>query len=55
MLVGYARLPTEDQTSTLQFDTLKAAGCERTVENHGISVAVHARAGLDEALTSLHG
>jgi DNA invertase Pin-like site-specific DNA recombinase len=54
MLVGYARVLTEKQTSTLQFDALKATGCERTVENNAISVAVHARAGLDEALTSLH-
>jgi DNA invertase Pin-like site-specific DNA recombinase len=53
MLVGYARVSTEDQTSALQLDALKAAGCERIFEDKGISGAVRARPGLDDALAAL--
>ena len=52
MLVGYARVSTEDQNLDLQCDALTAAGCERIFEDKASGVRDD-RAGLAEALSHL--
>lgn len=49
MLVGYARVSTEDQKLDLQIDALKSAGCERIFSDK-ISGAQKERPGLKQAL-----
>lgn len=53
MKIGYARVSTEEQNLDLQRHALKAAGCERIFEDHGVSGAATERPGLDKALRSL--
>jgi len=53
MLIGYARVSTDDQNLALQRDALSAAGCERVFEDQGISGTTRVRLGLDSALTAL--
>jgi len=52
MLVGYARVSTQEQTLSLQEDELKKAGCERIFNDtvSGAKWGAHERAGLTEAL-----
>jgi DNA invertase Pin-like site-specific DNA recombinase len=52
MLVGYARVSTQDQTLDLQRDALDKAGCERLFTDT-ISGSKAERPGLDEALRFL--
>ena len=49
MLIGYARVSTNDQTLALQQDALQKAGCER-VFTDTVSGAAVERKGLEEAL-----
>ena len=49
MLIGYARVSTDDQNLDLQRDALIKAGCERVLEDHD-SGAKAARPGLRAAL-----
>ena len=49
MLVGYARVSTQDQTLDLQLDALKKAGCEKLYTDTA-SGAKAERKGLEEAL-----
>jgi DNA invertase Pin-like site-specific DNA recombinase len=50
MLIGYARISTEDQNLGLQLDALALAGCEKIFQDEGISGAATDRRSLNEAL-----
>jgi DNA invertase Pin-like site-specific DNA recombinase len=52
MLIGYARVSTDDQDLTLQMDTLQKAGCQRTFTDKR-SGTKSDRPGLAEALSHL--
>ncbi len=52
LLIGYARVSTEDQRLDLQFDALALAGCHRTFEDRA-SGARADRPGLAAALSHL--
>ena len=49
MLIGYARVSTEDQSLALQIDALEEAGCERVFQDQ-ISGIVNTRPNLNQAL-----
>jgi DNA invertase Pin-like site-specific DNA recombinase len=50
MMIGYARVSTDEQNLALQLDALRAAGCETVFEDQGVSGSVIERDGLDQAL-----
>lgn len=52
MLIGYARVSTDDQKLDLQLDALKSAGCEKIFSDH-VSGASNLKLGLEEALAYL--
>lgn len=53
MIIGYARVSTEEQKLDLQIQALQQAGCERIFTDHGQSGANFERYGLEETMTSL--
>jgi DNA invertase Pin-like site-specific DNA recombinase len=53
MIVGYARVSTEEQNLDLQTSSLKAVGCEAIFEDHGYSGRQFDRPGLMSALGRL--
>lgn len=50
MLIGYARVSTQDQTIALQQDALQQAGCDRVFTDTASGAMVERR-GLEQALT----
>src|SRR5690606_41268278 len=52
MLIGYARVSTDDQNLALQVDALKAAGCEMVFEDQMTGASV-VRPGLERAFSHL--
>ena len=50
MIVGYARVSSEDQDLSIQLETLKAAGCEKIFGEKVSGTALDGRQGLSEAL-----
>ncbi len=53
MIVGYARVSTDEQNLELQIDALTRAGCDAIHTDQGISGADFSRPGLDAALKTL--
>src|SRR3712207_9559512 len=53
MLIGHARISTQDQTLTLQQDALEKAGCDRIFSDRVSSGTKAERKGLSEALSHL--
>lgn len=53
MLIGYARVSTDEQNLGMQLDALRAAGCEKVFCDEGISGAATDRRELNGALRAL--
>lgn len=53
MIFGYARVSTDDQSTALQVDALRGAGCERVFTDDGITGATMSRPGLKKLLRAL--
>lgn len=53
MLIGYARISTDEQNLAMQLDALSLAGCQQIYCDEGISGAATERRALNEALTAL--
>jgi hypothetical protein len=51
-LVGYARVSTDEQTTALQLDALRAAGCA-VIHEDAASGALRSRPGLERAIADL--
>lgn len=53
MLIGYARVSTQDQDTALQLDALKKAGCVRIFQEHASGASRRGRVELARCLSSL--
>ncbi|AJX13059.1 recombinase family protein [Burkholderia ubonensis] len=54
MLIGYARVSTDEQHLDLQLGSLRAFGCETVFQDHGGSGARFDRPGLAQALRAVN-
>lgn len=54
MLIGYARVSTDEQNLDMQLDALRAVGCQQVFCDEGISGAETERLALSRALASLN-
>ncbi len=54
MLIGYARVSTDEQNLAMQLDALRAAGCQQVFCDEGISGAETERRALNQLLASLN-
>ena len=53
MMVGYARVSTDDQATDLQIDALERAGCDVIFQDSGVSGSTTSRPELAEAISSV--
>ncbi len=53
MLIGYARVSTDEQSVDLQIDALQRAGCEPIFRDTGFSGVLRSRPALDDAIACL--
>ncbi|MCK6187376.1 MULTISPECIES: recombinase family protein [unclassified Pseudomonas] len=53
MLIGYARVSTEEQNLDLQTQALQKLGCDKIYSDFGVSGAKNSRQGLDQAMARL--
>lgn len=53
MLIGYARVSTDEQNLAMQLDALRAAGCQQIFRDEGVSGAATDRRELNRALGAL--
>lgn len=53
MLIGYARVSTDEQNLAMQLDALRAAGCEQIFRDEGVSGAATDRRELSRMLSAL--
>lgn len=53
MIIGYARVSTDEQSLSLQIQALERTGCERIFKDKGISGRAFKRPGLGSCLRTL--
>jgi len=54
LIIGYARVSTEEQHLDLQIDALEAASCDHIYKDQGVSAVAEHRKGFEDALEQLN-